>query len=146
MNLKELIFGEGVHTGGSGGVYRDSVQAWLPIKNIIGGVVITKDNRFVKIMEVLLEKKTTLGTLASEVKIYPQLLENLRVTDKNSVLEHPAVKEVIEQVKEDLGSDGRILVRESGTEPLLRVMVEATTQELCKEYVGKVIETMKSIM
>ena len=55
-------------------------------------------------------------------------------------------REVIEQVKEDLGSDGRILVRESGTEPLLRVMVEATTQELCKEYVGKVIETMKSIM
>lgn len=53
MNLKELIFGEGVHTGGSGVVYRDSVQAWLPIKNIIGGVVITKDNRFVKIMEVL---------------------------------------------------------------------------------------------
>ena len=99
-----------------------------------------------KIMEVLLEKKTTLGTLASEVKIYPQLLENLRVTDKKAVLEHPAVKEVIEQVKKDLGSDGRILVRESGTEPLLRVMVEATTQELCKEYVGKVIETMKSIM
>ena len=54
----------------------------------------------------------TLGTLASEVKIYPQLLENLRVTDKKAVLEHPAVKEVIEQVKEDLGSDGRILVPE----------------------------------
>lgn len=68
------------------------------------------------------------------------------MTDKKAVLEHPAVKEVIEQVKEDLGSDGRILVRESGTEPLLRVMVEATNQELCKEYVGKVIETMKSIM
>ena len=68
------------------------------------------------------------------------------MTDKKAVLEHPAVKEVLEQVKEDLGSDGRILVRESGTEPLLRVMVEATTQELCKEYVGKVIETMKSIM
>ena len=61
-------------------------------------------------------------------------------------IEFTEVKEVIEQVKEDLGSDGRILVRESGTEPLLRVMVEATTQELCKEYVGKVIETMKSIM
>ena len=61
-------------------------------------------------------------------------------------MEFPEVKEVIEQVKEYLGSDGRILVRESGTEPLLRVMVEATTQELCKEYVGKVIETMKSIM
>ena len=99
-----------------------------------------------KIMEVLLEKKTTLGTLASEVQIYPQLLENLRVTDKKAVLEHPAVKEVIAQVEKELGSDGRILVRESGTEPLLRVMVEATTQDLCKEYVGKVIETMKSIM
>ena len=99
-----------------------------------------------KIMEVLLEKKTTLGTLTSEVQIYPQLLENLRVTDKKAVLEHPEVKKAIAEVTEALGSDGRILVRESGTEPLLRVMVEATTQELCKEYVGKVIDTMKRIM
>ena len=53
MNLKELIFGKGVSSGGEGGVYRDSIQAWLPIKNIIGGVVITKDNRFVKILELL---------------------------------------------------------------------------------------------
>ena len=82
-----------------------------------------------------------------ERQINSGLYERLLLSnDKKAVLEHPAVKEVIEQVKEDLGSDGRILVRESGTEPLLRVMVEATTQELCKEYVGKVIETMKSIM
>lgn len=53
MNLKELLFGGGVQSGDSGGAYRDSIQAWLPIKNIIGGVVITKDNRFVKILEVL---------------------------------------------------------------------------------------------
>ena len=53
MNLKELIFGKGASSGGEGGVYRDSIQAWLPIKNIIGGVVITKDNRFVKILELL---------------------------------------------------------------------------------------------
>ena len=99
-----------------------------------------------KIMEVLLEKKTTLGTLASEVTIYPQLLENLRVTDKKAVLEHPAVVEAIHKVEEALGTDGRILVRESGTEPLLRVMVEATTQELCKEYVSEVIGVMKSVM
>ena len=99
-----------------------------------------------KIMEVLLEKKTTLGTLASEVTIYPQLLENLRVTDKKAVLEHPAVVEAIHKVEEALGTDGRILVRESGTEPLLRVMVEATTQELCKEYVSEVINVMKSVM
>ena len=66
--------------------------------------------------------------------------------DKKAVLEHPEVKKAIAEVTEALGSDGRILVRESGTEPLLRVMVEATTQELCKEYVGKVIDTMKRIM
>ena len=84
-----------------------------------------------KIMEVLLEKKTTLGTLASEVKIYPQLLQNLKVTDKDLVLNHPDVKAAEKAVEEALGDDGRILVRASGTEPLLRVMVEAETQELC---------------
>ncbi len=99
-----------------------------------------------KVMEVLLEKKTTLGTLASEVKIYPQLLQNLEVTDKKAVLEHPEVKEAIREVEQALGTDGRILVRESGTEPLLRVMVEATTQELCEKYVSKVIDTMKCVM
>ena len=99
-----------------------------------------------KVMEVLLEKKTTLGTLASEVKIYPQLLQNLEVTDKKAVLEHPEVKEAIREVEQALGTDGRTLVRESGTEPLLRVMVEATTQELCEKYVSKVIDTMKRVM
>ena len=99
-----------------------------------------------KVMEVLLEKKTTLGTLASEVKIYPQLLQNLRVTDKKAVLTHPDVMAAVKEVEEALGNDGRILVRESGTEPVLRVMVEATTQELCGQYVTKVIDTMKRVM
>lgn len=99
-----------------------------------------------KLMEVMLEKKTTLGTLASEVKIYPQLLENLRVTDKEFVLNHPDVIAAEEAVQEALGDNGRILVRASGTEPLLRVMVEAETQELCEKYVKSVIEAMKSVM
>ena len=99
-----------------------------------------------KLMEVLLEKKTTLGTLASEVMIYPQLLENLRVTDKDQVLNHPAVIEAEKKVAEALGENGRILVRASGTEPLLRVMVEAETKELCKQYVTEVIDAMKSVM
>ena len=99
-----------------------------------------------KIMEVLLEKKTTLRTIASEVKIYPQLLENLRVTDKDIVLNHPDVLEAEKEVEEALGDNGRILVRASGTEPLLRVMVEAETQELCKKYVKKVIDAMKAVM
>lgn len=99
-----------------------------------------------KIMEVLLEKKTTLGTLASEVTIYPQLLKNLRVTDKKAVLEHPDVIKAIREVEDELKDDGRILVRESGTEPLLRVMVEATTHELCDRYVTKVIQAMERVM
>lgn len=99
-----------------------------------------------KLMEVLLEKKTTMATIASEVKIYPQLLENLRVTDKDIVLNHPDVLEAEREVEEALGNDGRILVRASGTEPLLRVMVEAETQELCKKYVKKVIDAMKAVM
>lgn len=99
-----------------------------------------------KIMEVLLEKKTTLGTLASEVKIYPQLLQNLKVTDKDLVLNHPDVKAAEKAVEEALGDDGRILVRASGTEPLLRVMVEAETQELCEKHVAAVIDAMKAAM
>ena len=99
-----------------------------------------------KLMEVILEKKTTMATLASEVKIYPQLLENLRVIDKDIVLNHPDVLAAEKEVEEALGSDGRILVRASGTEPLLRVMVEAETQELCNKYVKKVIDAMKSVM
>ncbi len=99
-----------------------------------------------KIMEVILEKKTTLGTLASEVKIYPQLLQNLRVTDKDVVLNHPDVKAAEKAVEEALGDNGRILVRASGTEPLLRVMVEAETQELCEKHVTAVIDAMKAVM
>jgi len=99
-----------------------------------------------KVMEVLLEKKTTLSALASEVKIYPQLLKNLKVKNKKAVLEHPAVMAVIKEVEASLGTEGRILVRESGTEPVLRVMVEAVTQELCKEQVEKVIRIMESVM
>ena len=99
-----------------------------------------------KLMEVILENKTTLGTLASEVKIYPQLLENLRVTDKDIVLNHPEVLAAEKEVEEALGGNGRILVRASGTEPLLRVMVEAESQELCKKYVKKVIDAMKAVM
>lgn len=99
-----------------------------------------------KLMEVMLEKKTTLGTLASEVKIYPQLLQNLRVTDKDIVLNHPDVIAAEKAVEDALGDNGRILVRASGTEPLLRVMVEAETQELCEKHVKHVIGVMESIM
>ena len=94
------------------------------------------------LMEVITEKKMSLGTLASEVRIYPQLLKNVRVADKQEARENPAVVEAIKKVEEALGDEGRILVRESGTEPLIRVMVEAGNNDLCQKYVDQVIDVM----
>ena len=96
------------------------------------------------IMEVILEKKMSLSKLTEEVKIYPQLLENVRVADKKAVAENAAVDQAVKAVAEALGEDGRILVRESGTEPLIRVMVEASTDELCAKYVKQVVDVINA--
>ena len=97
----------------------------------------------IKMMEVILEKKTTLSKLCAPVKIYPQLLKNVHVEDKQTARENPSVVKAVEDVAAALGDDGRILVRESGTEPVIRVMVEASTDELCEKYVDQVIDVMK---
>lgn len=96
------------------------------------------------IMEVMLEKKLSLAKLAEDVKIYPQLLQNVRVADKKTARENSKVMKAIDAVAEALGDDGRILVRESGTEPVIRVMVEAATDELCAKYVGQVVDVIKA--
>ncbi len=96
------------------------------------------------IMEVIMEKKQTLAKLCSDVKIYPQLLKNVRVTDKKTARENPAVQKAVDDVAAALGSDGRILVRESGTEPVIRVMVEAATDEICRQYVEQVIDVIRA--
>ena len=96
------------------------------------------------IMEVILNKKQSLSSLVKDVVIYPQLLENVRVADKKAAKEHPAVQQAVKEVEEALGSEGRILLRESGTEPLIRVMVEAKTDDLCQKYVKKVVDVVKA--
>ena len=96
------------------------------------------------VMEVLLEKKQSLATLAGEVRIYPQLLKNVRVADKKVARENPEVVKAVEDVAETLGDDGRILVRESGTEPVIRVMVEASEDALCEKYVNQVVDVMQA--
>lgn len=96
-----------------------------------------------KVMEVVLEKKQTLAKLASEVEIYPQVLKNVRVKDKKEAQDDPAVQAEVARVSESLGTDGRILLRQSGTEPVVRVMVEAPDMETCEKYVDQVIEVMK---
>ncbi len=95
------------------------------------------------IMEVMMEKKMSLGKLAEPVKIYPQLLKNVRVVDKKTARENAAVNAAVDAVAKALGEDGRILVRESGTEPVIRVMVEAVTDELCEKYVEQVITVIR---
>lgn len=96
------------------------------------------------VMEAIIEKKQTLGTLADEVKIFPQLLKNVRVKDKKTALDNPAVQAAVEKTAEELGTDGRILVRESGTEPVIRVMVEAASDEICEKYVDSVVKVIES--
>ena len=95
------------------------------------------------IMEVILNKKKPLSELLKEVTIFPQLLENVRVTDKNAAMNDEEVLAEAKKVEEELGDDGRILLRQSGTEPLVRVMVEAETDELCQKYVKQVADVVK---
>lgn len=95
------------------------------------------------LMEVILNKKMPLSDLTREVTIFPQLLENVKVTDKNAAMEDPEVLEAAKKVEEALGNDGRILLRQSGTEPLVRVMVEAETDALCAKYVKVVADILK---
>ena len=97
-----------------------------------------------KVMEVMLEKKAKLSELVKPVRIYPQLLVNVRVQDKPAARNDEDVKAAIAKVEEQLGNTGRILVRESGTEPVIRVMVEAENDELCSKYVYQVIDVLKA--
>ena len=96
-----------------------------------------------KVMEVILEKKQTLHRLASEVEIFPQVLKNVGVRDKTAAQEDADVQKAVEEAVQELGSDGRILLRPSGTEPVMRVMAEARTTEICEMYVDRIISAMK---
>ena len=96
-----------------------------------------------KMMEVMLAKKKTLSELAAPLVIYPQVLKNIRVTDKTQAQDDADVKAAVEAVANALGADGRILVRESGTEPVVRVMVEAGSTQECEKYVDQVVEVLR---
>ena len=96
-----------------------------------------------KMMEVMMAKKKTMSQLCEGLTIYPQVLKNVRVTDKAVAQADPDVQASVAEVAAKLGDTGRILVRESGTEPVVRVMVEAATMEVCQEYVDAVVDTIK---
>ena len=95
-----------------------------------------------KIMEAVIESKSTLSALASPVVIYPQILKNVKVKNKSDVMNDEKVKLKIEEIEKLLGNDGRVLVRESGTEPVIRVMVEAPLNEICNKYIEEIIDVI----
>ena len=97
-----------------------------------------------KLMQAMIGKKKKMSEIYDGLVMYPQVLENVSVVDKKAAQDDADVKEKIREVEEALGNSGRILVRESGTEPVVRVMVEAETTELCQEMVSKVVEVMKN--
>ena len=96
-----------------------------------------------KMMEVMLAKEKPLSVLAAPVEFYPQVLKNVRVKSKPDAQNDPDVQAAVAKVGEELGTTGRILVRESGTEPVIRVMVEAPSEEICEKYVDGVIDVIK---
>ena len=97
-----------------------------------------------KVMEAMIEKKTKLSDLTRELKIFPQLLVNVKVTDKVKAMEDEKVLASAKEVENILGDSGRILLRSSGTENLVRVMVEAETDEMCHDMVYKVVDVIKA--
>ena len=97
-----------------------------------------------KMMEVMMAKKKKMSELMEGLVIYPQVLENVKVKDKALARADEDVQAAVKQVEEALGDTGRILVRESGTEPLIRVMVEAETEEICRKHVDAVVDVIRS--
>ena len=97
-----------------------------------------------KLMEVLLAKEKPMSELAAPVVFYPQVLKNVRVKSKPEAQNDPDVQKAVADVAADLGDEGRILVRESGTEPVIRVMVEAGSDEVCEKYVDQVIDVIRA--
>ena len=97
----------------------------------------------IKIMETICESKQPLSALAAPVTMYPQLLKNVVVDDKDGTLSDPTVKAKVAEIEAELGTEGRVLLRKSGTEPVLRVMVEAQSHEKCAECVDRIIGAMR---
>ncbi len=99
-----------------------------------------------QLVNIMKATKKTLSELAADMKKFPQKLVNVRVTDKHHVTDNEKVKTIIEQVEAEMNGNGRILVRPSGTEPLVRVMAEAPTEELCEDYVDRIVSVVKAEM
>ena len=98
----------------------------------------------IKVMQAMITREQPLSKLVEPFEVYPQVLRNVRVKDKEAALSHPDVKNAIQAAQQMLGGEGRVLVRKSGTEPVIRVMAEAHTKESCEQCVNGIINAMRS--
>ena len=98
----------------------------------------------IKLMQAMLAQKLPLSKLAEPVKLYPKVLKNVRVSDKDAALNHPAVQAAYQQAQKELEGRGRALLRKSGTEPVVRVMAEAADEDTCRKYVDMIVDAMKA--
>ncbi|MEW9677907.1 phosphoglucosamine mutase [Lentibacillus sp. L22] len=99
-----------------------------------------------QLVNVMKETGKKLSELASQMEVYPQVLKNVRVTDKKNALTNPKIKEAIDEVEREMNGEGRVLVRPSGTEPLVRVMVEAATKDECEHYADRVVKVIDDLL
>ena len=97
----------------------------------------------IKVMQAMLDQKMSLSKLAEPIRLYPQVLKNVRVTDKDEAINHPAVQKAYQDAQKALEGSGRVLLRKSGTEPVVRVMAEAGDLDTCNKYVDMIIGVMK---
>ncbi|HBS90957.1 MAG TPA: phosphoglucosamine mutase, partial [Erysipelotrichaceae bacterium] len=133
-------------------VYEQMVQKDYKLGGEQSGHIIFKDHATtgdglltaVKILEVMIEQNKSLDELTKSVEIFPQLLKNVKVMDKFDVMENVELKDKIKELEEQLHGNGRILVRPSGTEPLVRVMVEASSEDVCHQLVNEVVDLIQT--
>lgn len=133
-------------------VYEQMVQKDYKLGGEQSGHIIFKDHATtgdglltaVKILEVMIEQNKSLDELTKSVEIFPQLLKNVKVMDKFGVMENVELKDKIKELEEQLHGNGRILVRPSGTEPLVRVMVEASSEDVCHQLVNEVVDLIQT--
>ena len=95
------------------------------------------------IMEEIMDKKKTLSKLCEAVQLFPQKTKNVKVTSKEAVITDPHVVAKFDEVNKEIGSEGRALLRQSGTEPVVRIMLECATEELCDLYIKKIYSVIK---
>ncbi|MBQ6077287.1 MAG: phosphoglucosamine mutase [Clostridia bacterium] len=135
----KYVYENMVQTGNRIGGEQSGHTIFLKYETTGDGIVTS-----LKLMEVMLAKQKPMSELAAPVVFYPQVLKNVRVKSKPDAQNDPDVQAAVKRVADELGDSGRILVRESGTEPVIRVMVEADTNEICEKYVDSVIEVIKA--